>query len=1159
MSKTPTLPGGQPARLVLLTAGALLLQAPNSVAVAQLLASARPLQSRPTAAAPTIPLRQLLGQWERQYKSIIAYDSDVVGDKRVTLSSGAGTLEEKLARALAEVNLSFKRLHPNNYVITPGGTSSTTSVMQDITVAGRVVDSKGEGLPGVTVLVKGTTIGASTGPDGEFTLKVPESSTLVFSSVGFAKKELPVTSATTTLKITLVDDAQALNDVVVVGYGTQRKGDVTGAIASFDAQNLTDRPITRVDQALVGQLAGVQVKQTTGVPGAGFSVQVRGSGSITANNEPLYVIDGFPLESTSQNSAGRFGAGSPLDNINPNDIANIEVLKDAAAAAIYGSRAANGVVIITTKKGRSGKPQFTLNSYAGVSEKVRGLDMLSADEWVDRAIEIINATWVASGPGRLASQTTAQRQAILGNNTINPNLMIDERWTQPGHPGLQYIDWQKEAFKKGLAQNYQIGASGSTDNVNYYISGDYLNQKGIMIGLGYERYAARANVEVKVNPKLKLGLNLAPTYSITHDPGIEGKDNQLQYLTFNIPVAEASAGLDANTGNILPYTWGGRPSPIRGLEQTTGDTRVFRTLGTIYGDLQLLPGLNLRSTLNLDNTDGNTKNYRPANVSGSVGTRQASGYYDGYKKLTFVNENTLSYNKLFREKHSLTLLAGYSYNNTTIYAQHLTAANGFINQAVTTINGATTVSGTTDNYTTETRNVLLSAFGRVQYAYDGKYLLSASVRRDGSSRFGENDKYGVFPAASVGWRISQEKFFPKQDVLSDLKLRASLGLSGNNGIGDYSSIATLGVFTYSSGGSLIPGQAPNRINNPNLKWERNRTLDYGVDFALLNGRIGASVDYYTKTSRDLLLNVPVAATAGFATQLTNIGEVLNKGWEVELNTRNLIGKFQWNTSINVSHNRNEVVHLGPTDAPILVSSGWDIQNNILQVGQPLYSIYAIKTIGILSQADIDGKAARYGTETVGDAKYEDYNKDGKIDANDRQIVGQPSPKYTWGITNNFKYKGFDLTVLVQGQNGGSIYSLFGRAVDRTGTTYSENMLGINRDRWRSAADPGTGVRGKAYSTFGYTKTTDWLYSSDYFRVRQITLGYDLGTLIKKSVLQGARVYVSAENFFGHDKYYGGYNPEAVNTNGGDASFPIGVDYGGLPLAKTLTLGVNLTF
>jgi TonB-linked SusC/RagA family outer membrane protein len=872
------------------------------------------------------------------------------------------------------------------------------------------------------------------------------------------------------------------------------------------------------------------------------------------------VLDGFPLEAAAQNSAGRFGSGSPLDNINPNDIENIEVLKDAAAAAIYGSRAANGVVLITTKRGKSGKPKISLNTYAGFTQRVRKLDMLNSEEWVDRSIELINANWTASGTGRTADQTTAQRQAILKVNTIDPKFMIDDRWLQPGHPGLDYVDWQDEAFRTGFTQDVQLAASGASDFVNYYVSGDYQKQDGIVIGLGYKRYSARANVEVKASDKFKFGLNISPSYSITNDPGVEGKDNLLQNIVSTSPVVESAAGLNTNTGDFTYYNWGfTRNSPIRVLQNAIGDTRTFRTLGTIYVDYQIIKGLTARSTINLDNTDAQSKSYIPAFVSGALGSRLASGSYSGFRRQTFVNENTLTYTKNLGGKHDITGLAGYSYNFTKLDVQALSAANGFVNSAVTTLNGATAISGTANNYTTETQNVLLSYFGRVQYSYSGKYLLSASIRRDGSSRFGENTKFGVFPAASVGWRISQENFMQGITPISDLKLRASVGYSGNNGIGDYSSIATLGIYNYTFGGAQANGQAPNRVNNPDLKWERSRTYDVGIDYGVLKNRITGSLDYYTKTSRDLLLNIPVLAGSGFATQLTNIGEVVNKGLELELTSHNLVGTFQWNTSVNISHNTNKVVHLGTNDAPIQIVSAFDIPNNILQVGQPLYSIYVVRQDGILSQSDIDNKVALYGSQTAGDPKYVDYNGDGKIDANDRQIVGHPNPNYTWGVTNSFRYKGFDLSVLVQGQNGGSIYSLFGRAVDRTGTGQPDNVLGLYRDRWRSPEDPGAGLRGKAYSTFGRIKNTDWLYSSDYWRIRNITLGYDLGLLINKSIAQGARVYVTAENFFGHDKYKGGFNPEAVNTAGGDASFPVGVDYGGLPLAKSLILGLNFTF
>jgi TonB-linked SusC/RagA family outer membrane protein len=457
--------------------------------------------------------------------------------------------------------------------------------------------------------------------------------------------------------------------------------------------------------------------------------------------------------------------------------------------------------------------------------------------------------------------------------------------------------------------------------------------------------------------------------------------------------------------------------------------------------------------------------------------------------------------------------------------------------------------------------VLLSYFTRLQYSYEGKYLVSASVRADGSSRFGSDNQYGTFPAVSLGWRISQEKFLQGIAPLSDLKLRASLGYAGNNSIGDYNSIPTLGFYNYSFGGlsgAQVTGQAPNRLGNPLLKWEKNRTFDYGVDLALFNSRIYLSADYYTKTSKDLLLNIPVPTASGFGNNLVNIGEVQNRGWELALNTRNLEGALSWTTSFNLSHNENKVVHLAPGDARIEVAASTDTPHSILQVGLPAYSFFMVRQTGILSQADIDGKAALYGTETAGDPKYQDINGDGKIDANDRQVVGQPNPKYTWGITNTFRYKGFDLSFLVQGQNGGSIYSLLGRAIDRTSVSYLENALGRDRDRWFSADNPGDGVKGKATGSFGFIKNTDWLYSSDYYRVRFITLGYDLGRIVPKKIAQGVRVYVTAENFFGHDKYYGGLNPDAVNTSN-NSTFVSGVDYGGLPLSKNLILGVNLSF
>ena len=1023
-------------------------------------------------------------------------------------------------------------------------------------ITGKVTSATGEPLPGVTVLLKGTTNGATTAPDGTYAMSVPETAgTLIFSFIGFATQEKTF-SGPGTINVTLSDDAKSLEEVVVIGYGTQKKAEITNAVATMNAEKLTERPIARVDQALVGQMSGVRVRQTSGVPGRGFSIQVRGTGSIGANNEPLYVIDGFPLEVSAQNQGGGFSTGNPLDNINPNDIESIQVLKDASAGAIYGSRASNGVVIITTKRGKTGKPKINLNAYAGVNQTAKKLDMLSAEEWVDRAVEMINATWVASAPNRSVSQTTEQRRQLLGlpAGGVNPNYMIDDRWLQPGHPGLVYIDWQDEMFRRGYVQSYQLTGNGGTENVNYYVSGDVLDQEGVAVGVGYRRYSGRANVEVKANDKLKFGLNMAPSYSVAKDPGVEGKDQQMHIAVSLTPVSEENVGLDVNVGPNTSYRWGGtRNSPIRVVQNSIGNTEIFRTLSTLFAEYTIIEGLALKTSLNLDNIDTNIKTHVPAFVSGTSPTnRQAAGGYSSYRKQTFVNENTLNYSRILAQVHNISALAGVSYNFNRFNNVQLRSTGGYQNDIVTTLNAAANISGSANNFTRETQSVLLSYFGRVQYNFRDRYLASASIRRDGPSRFGNETKWGTFPSASVGWRLSQESFMQGMPTINDLKLRASWGIAGNNGLGsDYGHIPRLMFANYTFGNNLATGQVPANSAYPFLSWEESETVDVGFDLGLWENRIFTSFDYYMKTNRSLLINVAVPTASGFATALTNIGKVQNKGWELELNTRNLTGDFTWDSNINLTHNVNEVKQLGPNNAPMPVPSEFDIPNSILQVGQPLYSIWVVRQVGILTQADIDQKVPLYGSQTVGDPKYLDANNDGRITADDRVIVGHPNPDYIWGFTNNFRYRGFDLNVLVQGQWGGHIYSLFGRAVDRTGQGYVDNALGFYRDRWRSPENPGEGKRGKAYSTFGRIKNTDWLYRSDYIRVRNITLGYNLGNVLKNSLVQGARVYVTAENFFGKDWYLGGFNPEALNTNG--------EDYGAFPLSKSLVLGLNFTF
>ncbi|RAV28506.1 SusC/RagA family TonB-linked outer membrane protein [Sinomicrobium soli] len=1038
---------------------------------------------------------------------------------------------------------------------------SVPVMAQEPEITGTVADDKGVPLPGVNILIKDAGKGTQTDFDGNFSIRASDGDILVFSYIGMKTVERKV-AGQTHYNIILEPDSAELDEVVVVGYGNQKRSDVTSAIATMSTEGIDERPLAKVDQAMVGQMAGVRVKQTSGLPGQGFSVEIRGTGSISASNQPLYVIDGFPLEPSSQSGSGGFATGNPLSNINPNDIASMQVLKDAAAAAIYGSRASNGVVIITTKSGRQGKPRINFNTYFGINRTVKKLDVLSTEEWIERATEMIDYNWVHSGiSGASASQSISERRdiynnyqvaqgnpnAVLGAGEFNTDYMQDPRWYEPGYGNLDAIDWQDEIFRTGVVRSYQLSAQGATDNVKYYVSGEHLDQEGVAIGVDYKRYSARANVEVKASDQLKIGVNVAPSYSVSNDPGVEGKDRELHRAVSTAPLS--ADGLALNVGDNTPYAWGGsNVSPVAAAKNSLGEEKIFRTLSTLFVNYEVIEGLNIKSTLNFDNAESKSKYFKPASVSSN---RQATGTFSSYQRQNFVNENTISYDKVFAEKHSLSALGGISYSTFKFDNQRIASADGFGTDLVPTLNGANNISAS-GTYTLETKKVLVSYFGRLQYNYDERYLLTASIRRDGSSNFGRSTQWGVFPSASVGWNMAKEKFMAPVDFIQNLKLRASWGLSGNNGFSDdYASIARLGISNYSYGGSLGSGLVPVNSPNPDLSWEESETINVGADIGIFNNRIFTSFDYYIKTNKDLLLNVPVPTASGFSNVVTNIGKIENRGWELELTTRNLVGDFQWTTNLNLTHNTNEVKQLGPDNSPILGGS-FDIEHNILMVGQPMYSLYLVHQDGILTQEDIDSGAALYGNQTVGDPKYVDANGDGVISPDDRVLSGHPNPDYIWGITNNIEYKNFDLSVLLQGQWGGKIYSNYGRAIDRTGMGYNENVLGTHRDRWRSPENPGNGEDGKANSNFGRIKNTNWLYPSDYWRIRNITLGYNVSPdLLKSNFIKGFRIYVSLENWFGGDKYVGGFNPEAVNNDGDD--------YGAFPLSKSIVTGLNFTF
>ena len=1042
-------------------------------------------------------------------------------------------------------------------------------------ITGKVTDDAGQPVAGASVMVKGSRTAVTAGADGSFTITAKEKDVLVISYVGFQDKEVSVSG--NTLSVAMVKGDRSMDDVVVIGYGTQKRQNVTAAVASMDAKSIQEKPITRIDQAMIGQMPGVVVRQQTGLPGQGFTLLVRGTGSISAGTEPLYVIDGFPLDVNSQNTAGGFSNGNPLNNLNPDDIESIQVLKDAAAGAIYGSRAANGVVLVTTKRGQIGRTRIGLNANAGVSNVARKLDMLGANDWIALATDLENYKWVNSGAGRSATDPISLRQAKLGlaPTAYNTTYMGDPRWFEPGHPGIEYVNWQDSAFRAAPFENYEVSASGGTESIRYFVSGNYMNQEGTLLGTGYTNYSARANLEGNIAKHFKLGFNIAPTYSVTQAPSAEGKDNQLAHLYNMIPIVEDSAGMNTGAGKNATYQWAtSSVSPVAYLKNVIGTVKTTRNLYTMYGEYMIINGLTARSTVNYDQTNQTTKSYISDFVAGNVTDRlnspgkDASGSYAGFTKQNFVNENTLNYVKTIHEDHMFNAIVGMSYSYVHLENFSIKTAGGYANDLVNTLSNAipTAAGVTVTGTTTETNNTLYSMYGRLQYSYQGKYLLSASWRRDGSSRFGKSNEYGTFPSLSAGWRLSQEKFMTPIAFINDLKLRFSYGKSGNNNIGDYSAIPTLTPGNYSFGGNTATaatGQIPNGLPNPYLQWETSNTYDAGLDATVWKNRFNIMFDVYQKKNTNLLLTVPTPAAAGATSALENVGAVQNRGIELGVGaTIFRTAQFTWTANGNIAWNQNKVLNLGGLgnliNIPNAFSTGYP--PFILQTGKPMYSYYVLKNIGILSQADMNNpKVTKLPKQVAGDEKYLDANGDGVIDANDRVIDGQPTPKYTFGLTNTFRYKAFDLNLMFYGQHGGAILSYIARAIDNPGNG-TATTLGLWRDRYsyyhQNLHSP-RGNIGYAYA-IPYT-TSDWVYSTDFLRLQNVTIGYNLKTAIKTGFISSARVYVSALNFWGWDKYKGGVNPEAQNTNLTNSTYPLPGDYGAAPLSKSIILGVNFGF
>jgi len=1056
---------------------------------------------------------------------------------------------------------------------------------QNKEITGTVVDASGDPVIGASVQIKGSSIGGITDLDGHFKIaNAPSDALLVVSYVGYSTQTVN-TSGKNMIAITMTEDNKTLDDVVVIGYGSVKKSNLTSAVAKMDDKGIKDRPLARAEQALQGQLAGVTARTVNGEPGADMQIRVRGAASVNASSDPLYVVDGVPMSS--------------ITSLNPSDIQSIEVLKDAASAAIYGSRGSNGVVIVTTKRGKNGKPVITFNAAVGYQTAEKQLDLLTPTEWMEFRTRWNDANYLsklaAAGKTGSISDASAVRLSNLGYKAGSANAYLvanDDRWfqymsdaTKASHTytattdPLALIDWQDALFRSAMTNNYDLSIQGGTDNVSYLISGGYMKQNGIVIGTDYQRVSFRANVETKVNKYITVGLNIAPTYIVSNGAGnANGKDSEIHHTWSMTPVAEVNAGLMTNANGFNKYDWAGsNTSPWYVMKTNLNRKRDVRVLGNAF--IRITPIEDLKIELSGATTyydsDKSLYTYTSATSNWAQGEGAVStGRHVTARQWTTLLQALVNYDKTFGV-HGVSLMAGASSEQSNVgFNTDQYFKNNFPNDAISESFDGSQLTAATNTVTQLTPDKLVSFFGRASYDYASRYMFSASLRADGGSVFGGDNKWGVFPAVSAGWMISNEKFFKKLNPswLNTLKLRASYGVTGNNNISNTAAYATLTSTIY--GGNA--GYYANTLGNDNLGWEKTHSTDVALDFGMLNNRVQLSLDWYTKKTTDLLYQVPVAGASGFTTTWDNLGDIKNEGVDIELTTHNMTGQFKWDTSLNVSYNKNKVLSLGTDDTPI--HSGWngtgDGSNatNILEVGQPVNEFYMYEAIGVWkTQAEIDAYAKECGVSKVtfqsskaiqpGDIRYRDVNHDGDFTlADDRVHMGQPTPKFTYGMTNTFRWKGFDASLLIMAQTGGKIYGALGRAIDRPSMGAQGNMFDKWNNAWWSETEQGDGKTPYILSTTtGGTCDSRWLYSSDYLSIKNLTIGYTFP--FKSKIISNARVYISCENLLRFDSYYEGYSPET--SNGKDTvpggSSAIGSDYGGYPTSKIYTIGINVSF
>ena len=1004
---------------------------------------------------------------------------------------------------------------------------------------GKVTAKSGTPVAGVTVMVKEKTNEATqTDAEGNFTLRVAENSgTIVFSSVGYKNSEAAFSASLTSFAIQLEESVSVLNEVVLTGYIKQKKSDITGAISSVRNKDFKDQPVLNLAQSIQGKVSGILVTSPSGTPGAGLLVSVRGA------NNPLYVIDGVPMISesnsslsTSYNTDGdEVGQGqniSSISDINPDDIESIEILKDASSASIYGARAANGVVLVTTKRGKNGKTDFAFNSFAGIQNVSHNIPFLNSTEFV-----------------ALVEDARAQDYKLYQEN---PDLFpadFDTRILSRPLPNFWHTgvntNWLDEIFRTAPIGNIQLSARGGNDKTKFFIAGNYFDQKGIVIENFYKRGTFRMNLDNKVSNHVSIGASTSFTYSRNrrsfNDDTYTGVVTNAIGASPLEPVYEDGTYSDYT---LYQASWLS-DNPIKSAKEITAFTSSYRFIGSVFADIDILKELKFRSSFNVDYTNlTDDQFFDPITTDASaVSGKAIKGLY---KSTTWLNENTLTYQNNFG-KNSLTGFAGFTVqsskiNSSSIHAQGFPEGSGLHN-----ISSASTITAASD---LNTGWGLVSLIGRVNYSYDSKYLFSLSARYDGSSRFDPSGRWGLFPAASAGWILSKENFLAGSKWLTNLKLRVSYGLTGDQEIGNFQYLSYWAPGRYDG----FPGLVPRNLGNKDLTWQRNKMFNVGVDYEINNGMFGGSLEFFKGNRTKLLAEAVLPATSGFPSITINSGNEENTGVEFSLNAYPIKKQdFSWSVSFNISYIKNKIISLYSNNE--LLSAFNDLfPTHILRVGESVGSFWGVKYLGVDPQ--------------TGDPMYEDLNKDGVIDDNDQQILGKATPDYFGGLSNDFKYKNWDASIVTQFSLGNKVYNLI-KTTYLTGgwsdegwddrgvlyQVYANNSTLINK-RWEKPGDKTDIPRASLYFNNYLQNSSQFVEDASFFRIRTVNIGYTLKPKTTK-IFTSLRLYAQVQNLAVLTKYYG-FDPE-VSSNGGDSPETAGVDYAAYPQARTITFGVNFNF